>query len=113
MISFNAPTYNPIGSIYFRQNPEDLYSATRRATVTATLDGGSSVYDTGYSVSDRTIKVQVKNATLDQVTAIAYLIELYPRLIVSTGAGCFEALCEYSTRKNTLSITLRLLEELS
>lgn len=113
MISFNAPTYNPLGSLYFTQEPESLFSATRRATVTATLDGRSSVYDTGYSVSDRIVKVKVKNATLQQIGAIAYLIELYPRLIVSTRAGCFEALCDYTTSKNTLSINLRLLEVLS
>ena len=113
MISFNAPTYNPIGSLYYAQEPENLFSAQRRATVTATLDGGSSVYDTGYSVSDRTVRVKIKRPTVAQIEALAYLIELYPRLIVSTRAGCFSSLCEYLVTGNTLSISIRFIEELS
>lgn len=113
MISFSAPTYNPIGAVVYAAEPESLYSAARRATVTATLDGGVSVYDTGYSVADRTVKIKIRRATLGQIGAIAYLIELYPRLIVSTRAGCFSALCEYSVTGGTLSISIRLIEELS
>jgi hypothetical protein len=113
MISLNAPTFNPIGSIRFKESPDDLYQAQRRASVTATLDGGVSVYDTGYSVADRTIRVRIRNATLEQVGAVAYLIELYPRLIVSTRAGCFAALVEYATQRTDLTISLRFLETLS
>jgi hypothetical protein len=113
MISFSAPTYNPLGSVVYQQEPSQLFVAQRRATVTATLDGGVSVYDTGYSVSDRNVKVQIKQATLDQINAIAYLIQLYPRLIVSTRAGCFSALVEYAVNVRTLNISIRFIEALS
>jgi hypothetical protein len=113
MISLNAPTYDPLGTLVLHKEPDDLFQAQRRASVTATLDGGVSVYDTGYSVADRTIRLRVRDATRGQIGAISYLIELYPRLIVSTRAGCFWALCEYSTNQRTLSISMRFLEQLS
>jgi hypothetical protein len=38
MISFSAPEYNPIGALIIHREPEDLFSAQRRATATATLE---------------------------------------------------------------------------
>lgn len=113
MISFSAPLYDPFGTLILYKEPYELYSAKRRSTVTATLDGGVSVYDTGYSVADRTIKVNVDPATLDQIGAIAYMIESYSQLIVSTRAGCFLALCEYNQTRTELSIVIRIIEEIS
>lgn len=113
MISLNAPSYDPIGILVIEGEPEDLYTARRRATVTATLDGGYSAYDTGYSTSDRVVRMNIRNARLEQVAVIDYLVQLYPRLIVSTRAGCFESLVEYNTQFNTVTLTIRFLEKLS
>jgi hypothetical protein len=113
MISFSAPEYNPIGALIIHREPEDLFAAQRRATVTPTLDGGVSVYDTGYSVADRTIRLRLKKPTLMQIGALSYLIQLYPRLIISTRAGCYRGLAEYQVTGDTLTVQIRLTEELS
>ena len=113
MLALSAPDYDPIGHIVLPIEIRDLYGGDRRTTVTATLDGGSAVYDTGFSISDRPVTATLPRARRLQIGAVAYLVETYPRLIVATRAGVFRALAGYRTNKAELTITLTLLERLS
>ena len=113
MISLSAPTYDPAGCLILPGEPRDLYAARRRTTVTATLDGGATVYDTGYSTADRIVRVYQTRPTVAQLEALTYLVAYYSRLVVSMRDGCYEALVEFTNDRAEATITLRLLDILS
>lgn len=69
----------------FRNNTRD-----RRVSRTATLDGGVSIYDTGYSASDRTITVRVPKATSEIVAFFNYLVETYSLINIMTAEAAFD-----------------------
>ncbi len=53
MIGLSTATYDPNGALRLNSRLPDERQADRRGTITATLDGGCSVYDGGYSVTDQ------------------------------------------------------------
>lgn len=61
----------------------------RRTSRTATLDGGVSVYDTGYAVGDRDINLRVPNASPEVAAFLAYIVESYGEIKVMTEEGAF------------------------
>ena len=61
----------------------------RRMSRTATLDGGVSIYDTGYAVGDRDITVRVSNASKEVVVFMAYLTKTYNEIVVTTNESAF------------------------
>ncbi len=63
----------------------------RRVTRTATLDGGCTLYDTGYSVADRDILVEVAYPTEALFEALQYLCRTYNLVTVCTEDGAFSA----------------------
>lgn len=66
-------------------------SGARRVTRTATLDGGASVADMGYSDSDREINIIEPEASIASAGYARYICENYARVVVSTLDGAYEA----------------------
>ena len=92
LIGLSAPTYDPDGAGMIRINAENagqIHGGTRRQTKTATLDGGTSLYDTGFTRSDDTWTLRGPAAP-GAVALIEHLSRSYQRIQVSTSAGMFE-----------------------
>ena len=113
MISLSAPTYDPSGTVCLPavrvKNP---YDAQRRGSVTATLDGGVSVYDTGYSDSDLIFRAEVKHPSRALLVNLRYLIAYYAQLILCCETGCYAATVAASTSGDTLTLQLRVISRL-
>lgn len=113
MIGLATTTYDPNGALLINTRPKNSYSAMRRGSVTATLDGASSVYDTGYSVSDITLTATVKNPTQTLLTKIQYLVVYYGQILISCDMGCYTAVPESTLLQDTLTLKFRLVTKKS
>lgn len=92
MISINAPVFDPDGSLTFQElgGDSDIDTAFRRVARVATLDGGVSIEDRGFSEGDRTFTVVAQySARLD--ASIKRMHRLYPFVNVTTREGTFRA----------------------
>lgn len=112
MISLSATTFDVAGRLILPARARDTFQAQRRGSVTATLDGESAVYDTGYSVSDTTLNVAYKRPTVAQITTLQYLVAYYTELILCCESGAFMTRPLFVVRGDTLSLQLRLLRRL-
>lgn len=112
MISLSATTFDVAGLLRLRARASDPFQAQRRGSVTATLDGGSAVYDTGYAVSDITLNVSIRHPTAAQITILQYLVAYYAEVILCCEAGAFMARPQFAVRGDILSLQLRLLRRL-
>lgn len=91
MISIASRAFDLNGSFLItnREARIRLGTVARRATKTATLDGGTSVYDTGVSPGDREFEIQINNPTKALISQIKYLIENHSEFTISTIDGLF------------------------
>jgi len=79
LISLAAINYDPQGAGIVRvaaESAQAMQSGQRRQTKTATLDGGSVLYDTGHTLSDMTWKLKI-SASPANTTLINYLCREY------------------------------------
>jgi len=92
MIGLATEIFDVVGNMVF-ENADKLDvlndSGYRRCSRTATLDGGCVIYDTGYSVSDVTLKIKDDEAMKRQIDFAKYLVENYGAIIVTTKDGAF------------------------
>ena len=113
MISLCAPTYDPNGHLILPHvRASNAYQASRRGSVTATLDGDVSVFDGGYSVGDETLSVTWSRPTPAQIQQLKYLIAYYVELVCSVESGCYRARANFTLNLSTLTLSLRLLRRL-
>ena len=112
MISLSATSYDPSGAIIIHTRFENEYQAERRGSITATLDGGVAVYDTGYSISDKTLTARVKNPTKAMLDTLTYLVAYYGQVILSYSQGVFLAVLSFALNIDTLTINCRLISRL-
>ncbi|MEN6375577.1 MAG: hypothetical protein ABFD75_12485 [Smithella sp.] len=95
MIGVSTRIYDLNGARIFRDDEIDQkYICTntdlqRRMSRTATLDGGVSVYDTGYAVGDRDITLRVPNAPKETIDFLTYLVKTYNEITVTTSESAF------------------------
>jgi hypothetical protein len=114
MISLSAPTYDTQGALICPTGYAVLQSPSRRASRIATLDGGATLVDGGWSDADRTYKLTIPSATRAQRDSIIWLMTYHSTAILSCSDGCFSVLISalsYSNGKATL--TAEVLEALS
>lgn len=113
MISLSATTFDIAGLLNLpAARANDAHQAMRRGSVTATLDGESAVYDTGYSISDITLNVSHRHPTKAQITTLTYLVAYYAEIILCCESGAFAARPQFVVRGDILSLQLRLLRRL-
>jgi hypothetical protein len=112
MISVSATTYDANGTLILPCRVTNPYQGQRRGSVTATLDGGVSVYDTGYSVADQTLTATLKAPSKVQLVSLQYLVAIYGEVIACCETGAYRALLTFAVSKDTLSLSLRLLSRL-
>jgi len=82
---------------------------SRRATRTPTLDGGASVYDTGYTPADREVTV---STSLLRFAWLERICQTYSQVMVTTDEGAFLAVPHrYWASDNKAHCEFLLLEE--
>lgn len=108
MISLAATSYDPAGYLVLPTRITNPYQGQRRGSVTATLDGGSSVYDGGYSITDQTLSATMNHPTKAQLLTLQYLVSYYSQIILCCEVGAFSAIPSFALNNNVLSITFRL-----
>jgi len=108
MISLSAMTYDPAGALLLRARPNNPFFGQRRTTVTATLDGGVSVYDGGYSIADQTLNVTLKRPTKATLTTLQYLAAYYSQLTLCCESGAFSTAINFTLNGDSLILNLRL-----
>ena len=69
-------------------------SRERRFSRTATLDGGVSVYDTGYAPGDRDMNVKVPLPSENTQEFFFYICETYNLVLIMTEDGAFTGVPE-------------------
>lgn len=108
MISLAAITYDPNGFVILPTRPVNPYDCQRRGSVTATLDGGVSVYDSGYSVADQTIRASIVRPKKSILDALRYLTAYYGQVTLCCETGAYTAVPSFVVDNDTLSLQLRL-----
>jgi hypothetical protein len=106
MIALAAPTYDTKGSLVCHTGYAVLQSPSRRASRIATLDGGATLVDGGWSDADRTYKLTLPNATRADRDSIIWLMTYHSTAVLSCKDGCFSVLLSglsYSNGKATLT----------
>ena len=93
-IGISTLTYDPNGAMLLKLDPATELKndqGGRRVSRTATLDGGASVFDSGYSVADRTYITK----SIDNDGSLArwaeYITKTYTQVLLSTRFGLFVA----------------------
>lgn len=87
---------------------EALVARSRRATVTACLDGGVVADDGGYSHGDRQWDVRVRPSE-EELEVLKNLVENYPTINCATKEGFFTVVPQQLTTPSPLLFQLRLL----
>lgn len=109
MLAIATLTIDPFGHQVLRLRPgaADLGDTARRVSRVATLDGGASILDGGYTVTDRTISVDLTGQSRETVDALKYLFATHAMLLVLTEDGAFKAAPErISISGNSARMTL-------
>lgn len=91
--TISAPVFDLAGyaEIYSNEIPDR--DIRRRINRVLTLDGGVAVNDGGYSDGDLTFEFEwTPDTVLDAL--INRMVQLYPRVVLSTRAGVFEVILE-------------------
>jgi len=117
MIGISALVYDTAGAkILETDNEKDLSNrkGSRRVTITATLDGGVTVYDTGFSDGDRIISVNVPAASQEDINFAEHICRAYNLITVTMLDGAYKAVPEsYKIDSGELLMTLRITEKIS
>ncbi len=112
MISLSATSYDPSGALIIHTRFENEYQGERRGSITATLDGGVAVYDTGYRIADQTLTARIKHPTKDILDTLTYLVAYYGQVILSYSHGVFLAVLSFALNIDTVTINCRLVSRL-
>ena len=113
LIHLYAPSFDLSGSITLDVLPTSDFGETRRRmNRIATLDGAAVFNDFGSTEADRTIRLEWKPGT--QEPAVARLVRLYQRLILSCHEGVFNVAPEsYKSTSTGSTLTLLVAEKLT
>lgn len=112
MIGLSAPDFDVNGSVVVPTRFQNPYQGERRGTVTATLDGGVSVYDGGFTVADQTLSAKLNSPPLALLQSLHYLVSLYGQLVVTCESGCYRAVVTFAVNNNTLVLSARIVARL-
>lgn len=101
MIILSTRTFDLQGYMVLDTAPQTNFGTlSRRATRTATLDGGSSSTDLGFSWTDSVFKIVLAKLNDADLDNLKYLVQTYPLLVMSTKEGLFEGIISALSTKN-------------
>jgi hypothetical protein len=110
MIALATLTIDPRGAQLLNLSPgyANMGDTARRISRVATLDGGASILDGGYTVADRTISINLADQSRETIDDLKYLCQVYSMLLVLSEDGAFLAAPERITI-NGATATMSLL----
>lgn len=110
-ISLSTQTYDPKGLLLLRYAPQSNdQELQRRVSRTATMDGGCTFDDFGFSWSDVDLSLQFESLTKEQGEQLSYLAKTYGVLTAVTNQGAFNVLVEsYSYKEGRAELKLLIL----
>ena len=112
-VGISSIAFDPDGAraLPVYNDPAVLRQGARRATRTATLDGGCVVYDTGYADTDRSITIETDGSYMDWIT---YMVRTYRLVRLSTEDGVFLAVpARHSSRDGRAVINLDITQRIA
>ncbi len=116
MIAIATTVFDLDGSFVLTHRDASVVFGTmgRRSSKSKTLDGGVSVYDTGFSQGDREFIVSLNSPSEALVNQIATLIELHSTFRVSCIKGAFTAgLNSLSETSSKVTFTISIQSKVS
>lgn len=115
-IGISTSVFDADGARAVAVDGETLASAeygSRRVTRTATLDGGSVAYDTGFSASDTTLIITPVESEKDIGDWFNYIVQNYSSVNVVTPRRVYYATPSKVEVRNSLPIlTLMIIEQI-
>jgi hypothetical protein len=112
MIGLSTASYDPNGALRVPARFQRPWQASRRGSVTATLDGESAVYDGGFSISDQTLTAEWHRPPKAALEQLRYLVAYYAQLTVTCEVGAYAGLLSFSLHRTVLTLTVRLVRRL-
>ena len=112
MIVITTFDYDPNGYVALDARIKNPFGGERRGSVTATLDGGASHYDTGYSESDREFAATLKRPSRAALDRLQYLLAYYHEVRLSMESGCFRVRFSFALDGDTATLKFRALARL-
>jgi hypothetical protein len=91
----------------------DLSHITRRVSRTATLDGGSIIVDNGYSASDATFTIIIRDIDNPARLALMSMIRRHSAIIVSVKEDIFSGVVETLNDKDNMKIKFLVNQQLN
>jgi len=119
-IGISSRIFDVAGARYFADNELDRHqvlsvqAVKRRASRTATLDGGATVYDAGYAVADRDAEIRYRSPDVDVIEYFRHICTTYNVIALTTPEGAFEVVPEsFRMEKSDLVLSILFLHKLS
>ena len=112
MIGLSTTAYDPNGALRVPARFSRPWQASRRGSVTATLDGESSVYDGGFSISDQTLTADWHHPPKAALEQLRYLVAYYAELRVTCEIGVYAGRVSFALYRTVLTLTVRLVRRL-
>jgi len=115
MLSLCAQLFDYAGDflISIQELDSDLSHISRRVSRTATLDGGSIIVDNGYSASDATFTIVIRDIDAATRLALMAMITRHSLLIVSVKENVFSGVVEKIDDKDVMKIRFLVKEQLN
>lgn len=91
-VGISTPVSDIDGARVLKQAPSMIRAndeIRRRVSREPTLDGGASVYDTGYSAAERTFTIRTPDPGGDIYKWAARIVETYSSVTLATRTGIF------------------------
>ena len=115
MVFFSAPIFDPAGAVvlFAERGQSSILGYQRRLSRTATLDGGSYIYDGGFSHADRTLKFTISTISESQLDILLHLCRDYTVINCAIADEFFLAVLEEVSVTSEVKIKLLVQSKLS
>lgn len=112
-ISLSAMVYDFDGSVRIPMQPgSQIRDNTRRVSRTATLDGGCSVVDQGFSHSDREFRVVGRELSRSKIETLWNLFVEHGQVYVMTWEGGFEGVIQRVQDREELDLLVYITKKI-
>lgn len=105
--------YNGNFLIDYDLEQSEVSFLSRRVSRIATLDGKASVVDNGYTASDATFVVVLKDIDLTIRASLLTMFKLHSLITMSVNSGVFVGVIENVQDKDTLKIKFLVKEQIN
>jgi hypothetical protein len=114
-IGITSKLFDFAGHFIFRPDPIRTRTSaiSRRISRTATLDGGATIVDNGYTPSDATFELVPDIETKELIDGLKRLVMLHSEIIVSTADGVFLGAVSNVDETNKIKLTFLVKSKIS